>query len=78
LLRAGDSLPTFIEPDSALDWHTIGQLCEKAAKDIITEAPNDPVSRRIDLFRPCEVQGRKVTVRIKLTVAYVHQRKGDR
>lgn len=71
-------MPKIVEPDSALDWFTLGQLCEAAGREIIAAAPNDPSSRRIDLFRQVNVDGREVTVRVKLTAVYVHCRKGDR
>ena len=71
-------MPKIVEPDSALDWFTLGQLCEASAREIMAAAPNDPISRRIDLFRDVEVDGRRMTVRVKLTAVYVHRRKGDR
>ena len=71
-------MPLLIEPDSAIDWFTVKQLCEAAGREIIAAAPNDPGARRIDLFRHVEVDGRAVTVRVKLTAVYVHRRKGDR
>jgi hypothetical protein len=71
-------MPKIVEPDSALDWYTLGQLCEAAGREIIAAAPNDPVTRRIDLFRDVNVDGRRITVRVKLTAVYVHRRKDDR
>jgi hypothetical protein len=63
-----------IEPGSALDWYTVGQLCESAARELIAEHPSNPKLGRIDLHRDVVTRGRKHTVRIKLTIAEIAER----
>lgn len=62
-------MPKIIEPESALDWMTVFQLCDGAAKELVRANPNEPHHGRIDLFREAIVDGRRYCVRIKLTLA---------
>lgn len=60
-----------IEPDSALDWFTLKQLCDSAARELVEADPIDPKSRRIDLYRRVLFDGRAYFVRVKLTIVHV-------
>lgn len=61
-------MPLLIEPDSAIDWFTVKQLCEAAGRELVNANPNDPKRGRIDLYRSTYVDGRLVHVRVKLTI----------
>lgn len=61
-------MPKIIEPDSAEDWLTLWQLAESAARELHKSHPFDPTLGRIDLWRYVTVDGRRMRVRIKLTV----------
>lgn len=61
----------FVEPDSALDWMTVRQLCESAGSELLEAHPDNPRLGRIDLFREVDVGGRRLVVRCKLTLSYV-------
>lgn len=61
-------MPKVVEPDSALDWYTVGQLCESAGADLVIANPNDPKLGRIDLYRRILVNGKPYCVRVKLTI----------
>ena len=61
-------MPQIIEPDSALDWLTVYQLCKSAAHELVEANPLEPHRGRIDLFREAIVDGRRYCVRIKLTL----------
>jgi hypothetical protein len=55
-------------PDSALDWMTVRQICQSAAADLMRANPIRPENGRIDLYRVVTVDGRTLTVRMKLTI----------
>ena len=61
-------MPKIIEAGSALDWHTVGQLCEAAAADLVAAHPLEPQLGRIDLYRQVGVGERRYCVRLKLTI----------
>ena len=61
-------MPKIIEPDSALDWFTVRQLCESATADLVAAYPHEPMLGRIDLYREVEHLGRRYMVRLKLTI----------
>lgn len=61
-------MPMLIEPDSAVDWFTVKQLCEAACRELVNANPNDPKAGRIDLYRLVRVDGKSRHIRIKLTV----------
>jgi hypothetical protein len=61
-------MPKIIDPDSAVDWFTVRQLCETAAAELVAAHPLEPMRGRIDLYRPVEIRGRKYCVRVKLTI----------
>lgn len=61
-------MPKIIEPDSALDWFTLRQLCEAATVDLVKANPHEPMLGRVDLYRPVEHEGRRYMMRVKLTL----------
>jgi hypothetical protein len=64
-------LAKLVTPDSALDWFTFKQIAEAAAIELIDACPEDPKSRRIDLYREVVLGGKTVFVRIKVTIAHI-------
>jgi hypothetical protein len=62
-------MPMLIEPDSAIDWMTIRQICDAACRELVRANPNDPKAGRIDLYRLVTLDGKSRHVRIKLTIA---------
>jgi hypothetical protein len=47
---------------------TVRQICQSAAADLIRTNPIRPENGRIDLYRVVTVDGRTLTVRMKLTI----------